>query len=75
VLIGLHVAAVAFYARVRRRPLVRAMVTGRKPAADVPAAEAIGGSRVLRACVIVAVLAVVLALVVRAAPEATIALY
>ena len=75
VLIGLHLAAVAFYVRVRRQPLVSAMITGRKPASDVPAAEAITGSRVLLACAIVAVLAVALALAVRAAPEATIALY
>lgn len=74
-LIGLHVAAVAFYLRVRRQPLVRAMITGRKPAADVPSAEAIAGSRVLLAVVIVAALAVALGLAVRAAPEATIALY
>lgn len=75
VLIGLHLAAVAFYVRIRRQPLVNAMVTGRKPAADVPAGEAITGSRVLLACVIVAALAIALAIVVRAAPEATIALY
>jgi cytochrome b len=74
-LIGLHVAAVAFYVRYRRQPLVRAMVTGRKPASQVPAAEAIAGSRVLLALVIVAALAVLLALAVRAAPEGTIALY
>jgi len=75
VLIGLHVAAVAFYVRIRRQPLVDAMITGRKPAADVPLAEAIASSRLLRACVIVAVLAIALAIAVRAAPEATIALY
>ena len=75
VLMGLHLAAVAFYVRVRRQPLVNAMVTGRKPAADVPAGEAIADSRVLQACAIVAVLAIALTLAVRAAPEATIALY
>jgi cytochrome b len=75
VLIGLHVAAVVFYVLVRRQPLVSAMITGRKPAADVPLAEAIASSRVLLACVIVAVLAIALAIAVRAAPEATIALY
>jgi cytochrome b len=74
-LIGLHVVAVAFYVIVRRQPLVRAMITGRKPAAEVPAAEAITRSRVLVAVAIVAALAVALGLVVRAAPEATIALY
>ena len=75
VLIGMHLAAVVFYVRVRRQPLVNAMITGRKPAAEVPAAEAIAGSRVLLAVVIVAVLAVGLAIAVRLAPEATIALY
>lgn len=75
VLIGLHVAAVAFYVRIRRQPLVSAMISGRKPAADVPAAEAIAHSRTVRAGVIVAVIAIALALAVRAAPEATIALY
>jgi cytochrome b len=75
VLIGLHVAAVVSYVFVRRQPLMSAMITGRKPAADVPLAEAIASSRVLLACVIVAVLAIALAIAVRAAPEATIALY
>lgn len=75
VLIGLHVVAVAFHVRVRRQPLVRAMISGRKPAADVPAAEAITGSRVPLAVMIVLALAIVLGLAVRAAPEATIALY
>lgn len=75
VLIALHVGAVAFHVRVRRQPLVSAMITGRKPAADVPAAEAITGSRTLLACVVVAALALALALAVQMAPEATIALY
>jgi cytochrome b len=75
VLIGTHVAAVALYVHVRGQPLVTAMITGRKPATDVSAAEAITGSRVLMACVIVAAIAIALTLAVRAAPEATIALY
>lgn len=74
-LIGLHVAAVAFYVGVRGQPLVSAMITGRKPATAVPEAEATTGSRVLLACVIVAAIAIALTLAVRAAPEATIALY
>lgn len=74
-LIGLHIVAVAFHVRIRRQPLLSAMLTGRKPAADVPADAAIPGSRTLLAAVIVAVLAAALALVVSAAPEATIALY
>jgi cytochrome b len=74
-LIGLHVAAVVYYARYRRQPLVHAMITGRKPAAGVPATEAIAGSRVPLAVAIALALAAMLALAVRAAPEATIALY
>jgi uncharacterized membrane protein YhaH (DUF805 family) len=58
-----------------RQPLLAAMITGRKPAAEVPAEQAIAGSRTALAITIVAVLAAALALAVRRAPEATIALY
>jgi cytochrome b len=75
VLAGLHLAAVAWYVGLRRRPLLRAMVTGRKPATEVPETEAIPGSRLPLALVIVAVLAAALALAVAKAPEASIALY
>jgi cytochrome b len=75
VLIALHVLAVGWHVLGRRRPLLRAMFTGRKPAADVPAEQAIAGSRTGLALAIVAVLATALAIAVRAAPEATIALY
>lgn len=75
VLVALHVGAIAWYVRVRREPLVVPMLTGHKPAADVPAGEAIDRSRTLLAMAIVAVLATALALAVRIAPEATIALY
>jgi cytochrome b len=75
VLIGLHLLAVGWYAIVRRRPLVRAMLSGRKDAARVQRADAIEDSRTLLAIVIVAVLSAVLALAIRAAPPATIALY
>ena len=75
VLIGVHVLAVAWHVLGQRRPLLKAMLTGRKPAAEVPAEQAIPGSRTALALAIVAVLAVALALAVRSAPEATIALY
>lgn len=75
VLIALHVAAVAYYVRVRRQPLVRAMVTGRKPEQAVAAGEEITGSRAPLAAAILAACIVALALAVRAAPETTIALY
>ncbi|NJD30505.1 MAG: cytochrome B [Gammaproteobacteria bacterium] len=74
-LVALHLLAIAWYALRLRRPIVRAMWTGRKDAADVPEGEAIAGSRTALALAIVALLAVALALAVRAAPEATIALY
>ena len=75
VLIGVHVLAVAWHVLGQRRPLLKAMLSGRKPAAEVPAEQAIAGSRTALALAIVAVLAVALALAVRSAPEATIALY
>jgi len=75
VLIALHVAAVAFYVRVRRQPLIRAMVTGRKPEQAVAASEEITGSRLPLAAAILLACIIALALAVRAAPETTIALY
>ena len=74
-MVVLHLAAIAYYTWVRRQALVRAMITGHKPAGEVPAGEEIAGSRTWLALAIVAALAVALALAVRAAPEATIALY
>ena len=74
-LLALHLAAIAWYVFVAGRPLVRAMLTGRKDARDVAAGDEIQGSRIALALAIVAALAVALALAVRAAPEAMIALY
>ena len=74
-LIAVHVLAVAWHVLARRRPLLRAMLTGRKPAALVPPQEMIAGSRTAVALAIVAALAAALALVLRVAPEATIALF
>jgi len=75
VLIGLHVAAVAWHVAVRGQPLLRAMITGGKPAALVPPEQAIAGSRTARAVAIVAILAGALALALSAAPDAVIALF
>jgi cytochrome b len=75
VLIGLHVAAVAWYVAVRRQPLLRAMITGTKPLALVPPDQAIAGSRVVLALVLAGLFALALALVLDAAPEASIALF
>jgi cytochrome b len=74
-LLALHVIAIAWYERVAGRSLLRAMITGYKPAAEVPAREAAGDSRTILALAIVTALALALALAVRAAPEAEIALY
>ena len=74
-LVALHLVAIAWYGVFRRRPLVRAMLDGRRPAAEVPEGEEIGGSRTMLAIVIVAVLAAALALAVRAAPPAELAIW
>jgi cytochrome b len=63
--IGLHLLAVAWYDLARRRGLTRAFWSGRKPGAGEP----IRSSRSWRAIVIALLLAGVLALAVRAAPE------
>ena len=74
-LIVLHLLVIAWYALVARRPLVRAMVTGRKDARAVAPGEAIARSRTALAAAIVVALSVALAFAIRAAPEATIALF
>lgn len=70
-LVVLHLVAVAAH-EVRRRGLVRAMLTGRKRGV---AGESIDGSRGGLALALVAALAAALALAVRAAPEATLAYF
>jgi cytochrome b len=72
---SLHLAAIAWYVLVVGRPLVRAMLTGRKDARDVAVGDEIEDSRIRLALAVLAVLAVALALAIRAAPEAMIALY
>jgi cytochrome b len=74
-LVVLHLCAIAWYARVAGRPLVRAMFTGKKPALEVPPDEAIDDSQTLLALVVVVALAIALALAVRAAPDSVISLY
>jgi cytochrome b len=74
-LLALHLAAIAWYVFVVGRPLVRAMLTGRKAARDVAVGDEIQGSRIGLALLIVVALVAALALAIRSAPEATIALY
>jgi cytochrome b len=71
----LHLAAVAWYGLVRRQPLVKAMLSGRRAANEVPPGEGIAGSRVVLAGLIVLLLAGLLALAIRAAPEAVLSYY
>jgi cytochrome b len=70
-LIALHLAAVAWYDAVRRRGLVRAFWTGRKPGAG----EGITSSRGALALGIVLALSAALVLAIRKAPEATISFF
>ncbi len=75
VLIGLHVAAVAWYALVRRQALVRAMISGRSDAAGLAAEASIRDSQIGRAVLIVLALGALLAILVRLAPPASVALF
>ena len=75
VLIGLHLAAVAWYALVRRQALVRAMISGRSDAAGLAAEDSIRDSQIGRAVLIVLALGALLAILVRLAPQASVALF
>lgn len=50
--IGLHLAAVAYYWRVKKQNLVLPMITGNKPAEQVEAIDAIPHSKIILACVL-----------------------
>jgi len=73
--IALHVLAVLGYLVTRSGNLIGPMFTGRKPAAAVRPDEAIGSSRSWLALLIGASVAGMIALIVRGAPEATLALF
>ena len=68
VAVALHVAAALFYLFVKRQNLIRPMITGVKPAADVPPDEAITGSRSWLAVLVAAALGALLWYVVANAP-------
>ena len=71
--IGLHVLAVLIYRLVRREDLVTPMFTGRKR--DVPSSEQIRGSRTWLFLLILLIVALVLALIVARAPEASLSIF
>lgn len=64
-----HVVAALFYLIAKKQNLIAAMITGRKPAADVPEHSAIAHSQLLRAAMAVVIAAAVVAAVIGAAPE------
>jgi cytochrome b len=51
--IGLHIAAILFYRYYKRQNLVAAMIHGYKPADVVPEAEALKGSQLLKALIVI----------------------
>jgi cytochrome b len=73
--VGLHLAAVAWYQWVRKQDLIGPMLTGRKPAALVPASEEIKGQRLWLAAVLVALAATALWRVIASAPSASMSFY
>jgi cytochrome b len=68
-LVGLHVLAIIFYALYKRQRLVHPMITGRKPAAIVPAEQAIGSSQLLKALIVAILCATAVTVLVKKAPE------
>ena len=66
----IHVLAVLLHLVARKERLIRAMLTGRKPAHAVPAEEAIQSSRLWLAALLIIVLGLTLAWVVAKAPLA-----
>ncbi len=68
--VAVHVFAAFFYLWVKRENLIVPMLTGRKPAGDVPLAERIEGSRTVIALLALLVLAGGLYLLVKTAPVA-----
>ena len=52
--IGLHLAAVAYYWRVKKQNLVLPMITGKKSAEQVKAVDAIPHSKIILACLVAA---------------------
>ena len=75
VIVGLHISAALWYLIARHDNLIWPMVTGRKPAAVVPAGEGISSSRVWLAGILVAALAAALVLSIRLAPEASLSIF
>ncbi len=67
----IHVGAVLFYVFVKRENLIKAMITGKKPAHGLAEAKAIDSSRVWLALVLIVIISALLAWIIVAAPEAS----
>jgi cytochrome b len=68
--VTLHIAAILFYAFVKKQNLVPAMITGWKPAEAVPADQAIASSQLLKAIIVIAVSSAAVYFLLSAAPTA-----
>lgn len=75
VLVGLHLVAIVFYAAYKRVNLVRAMFTGRKPAAQVPDGAEVREQRLWLALAVAGVAGAALWWVVRSAPPASMSFF
>jgi hypothetical protein len=75
VLIGLHLAAVAWHSFVLRQPIVRGMITGDLGSTGSADGATIVDSMLVRALLIVLVLGALLALLLKLAPDAVPALF
>ncbi|HTV49994.1 MAG TPA: cytochrome b/b6 domain-containing protein [Steroidobacteraceae bacterium] len=70
--IALHVAAIVYYAFVKKQNLVPAMLTGWKPAEAVPESEAITSSELLKALIVILVASGAVYGILRAAPPVSV---
>ncbi|MEZ5499332.1 MAG: cytochrome b/b6 domain-containing protein [Steroidobacteraceae bacterium] len=68
--IAVHIVAVLFYLLVKKQNLIVPMITGRKPVAQLKEGAGIDRSMVARAILVWVIVALMLALLVRSAPQA-----
>lgn len=73
--IVLHLGAITFYGLVKKQNLVAAMLTGYKPAAQVPDHEAISSSELIKALIVILLSAGVTYFILAHAPPASDNLY
>ncbi|HSC66973.1 MAG TPA: cytochrome b/b6 domain-containing protein [Cellvibrio sp.] len=69
--VAIHIAAVLFYVFIKRENLIKAMITGKKPAHGLSEAKTIVSSRIWLALALIVVISAILAWIIVAAPEAS----